>query len=78
MKKYPQLENGQVALLRIEKSTGIVLDDQFKADISIDQKRFTAFKNLADAHKYIERSSRSDIEFLIYDKDETLLEHINK
>lgn len=80
MKKFPILVEPQVALLRVNKNTGIVLDDQFNTDVSVDQKRFTVFESLNEANKYIESfvNERKDIEFVVYDMNQNILIHINK
>jgi hypothetical protein len=80
MKKFPELSDFQVALLRVQKSTGIILDDKFDPDVSPEQIRFTVFDSKELALEYAERtlSKTTKIDFLIYDKEETIVEHLNK
>lgn len=72
MDKFPLLQGEQVALLRVDKSTGIVLDENFSPDISEKQIRFSKFETQEEAVIYIESLKRVDIEFCIYDKNKNI------
>jgi len=64
----------------VNRLTGVVLDDQFNPDISPDQKRFTISDTKNQTLKYIEgvMEKRNEIEFVVYGKDESVLNHVNK
>lgn len=79
-REFPKLEDGQVTVLRAERATGIVLDEQFKRAISDEQKIFTIFENVSKAIEYSECAGkeRLDIELIIYNGQENIIYHVNK
>jgi hypothetical protein len=76
IEKFPALQHNQAALLRAERATGHVLDEDLKLAISEHQKVFTVFNDLpaaiAAAQKII--TANADIECMIQDKEEVVLE----
>jgi hypothetical protein len=48
-RKFPDLKNGQVALIRVDYNTGIVLDENFKYATSDEQIVFTVFDSIDSA-----------------------------
>lgn len=80
VREFPKLEDEQVAVMRAERETGIVLDEQFKRAVSDEQKIFTIFENVSKAIEYSEcvGKERSDIELIIYNGQENIIYHINK
>jgi hypothetical protein len=73
LEDFPELLHDQVALIRAEKATGIVLDDQFKRHISKEQVFYSVFENREMAMKYIDQCKRTDVEFTIFGKRHELL-----
>lgn len=73
--KFPDLQNGQVTLLRAEINTGVVLDEDFKSAISSSQKVFSVFDTSNDAIDFANSiiKNRKDIECNIYERDEKFL-----
>lgn len=79
MKKFPILKEGQFAVITADGATGHVLNHNgeiYKND-SADEV-YWIFDNLDLAKDFIkERSKLNDkIEFLIYDKNQTILEFV--
>lgn len=75
---FPKLSDNQVALMRAEFNTGIVLDDKFQYAVNDNQKVFTVFnsqKEAEDAAREI-LLKRHDIEFVIYGNDKEVLQYI--
>lgn len=75
MRPFPQLKYNQVALVRAEKKTGYVLDEEFVLAVSDDQKVYTVFDSLSQAQAFAEKiiSSNQEIEVAIYsDRQEVL------
>lgn len=75
MENFPKLEGTQVALVRAEKSTGIILDEMFNKRVSHDQAVFTLFEDITLAQAYAEKikSTHNDVEFIIYGKGQVVL-----
>lgn len=75
MKDFPVLKKKEVALLRAEKATGILLDEFLKRAVSDNQETYTVFTSFIDAKTYADNllSLNNEIEIIIYsNKDEVL------
>jgi len=76
MEKFPALQHNQVTLLRAERATGHVLDEDLELAISELQKVFTVFSDLnaaiAAAQKII--IANVGIECVIQNKEKVTLE----
>lgn len=79
LENFPKLQEHQVAIIMAQKSTGIILNDKLEFDISDGQNIYFVFESFETAKTYIDgiKKSRSDIEFVIYDKIGVVLEFIN-
>ncbi len=77
MRDFPKLKGTEVALLRSEFSTGIVLNKDYSKSINSNDEVYTVFDTKEDAVIYIESalSNRSDTEFVLYDKDQNVLQY---
>ncbi|WP_207513117.1 hypothetical protein [Longitalea luteola] len=71
--RFPQLSEKEVALVRAEKNTGIIVDDKFERHISESQVYYSVFESYEAALQYINSISRKDIEFIIYGKNQEVL-----
>jgi hypothetical protein len=78
MKAFPKLYGTEVALLRSEFSTGIVLNKDYNKSLNSNDEVYTVFDTKEDAIIYIEStlSNRSNTEFVLYDKDQNVLQYI--
>lgn len=75
MESFPHLRHNQVALVRAEKKTGYVLDEELALAVSDNQKVYTVFDSLGEAQAFAEKilSSNQEIEVAIYsDRQEVL------
>jgi hypothetical protein len=70
---FPQLSENEVALLRAEKNTGIIIDDKFDRHVSENQVYYSVFESYNAAIQYINSISRQDIEYVIYGKNEEII-----
>jgi hypothetical protein len=75
MEKFPLLKNEQVALLRADINTGIVLDENYIYATRSDQKVYDVFDHIDSAIKFAKRilSERRDVECGIYGNDPVAL-----
>lgn len=75
MEKFPQLKDGQVALLRADTNTGIVLDKDYIYATTSDQEVYTVFDNIDSAIIFAKAviSERKGIECGIYGNDPVAL-----
>lgn len=75
MEKFPELKNEQVALLRADINTGIVLDKDYINATRSDQEVYAVFDNIECAIKFAKSviSERNDIECGIYGNDPVAL-----
>ncbi len=78
MEKFPELKEGQVALVRADFKTGHVLDEQFKEAVAIDQEIYTVFDDRAQALQFAKLmiAERKDIECVISGEDEEMIFYI--
>lgn len=67
MEKFPQLKDRQVALLRADINTGIVLDKNYIYSTTSDQEVYAVFDDIDSAKAII--AERKDIECVIYGND---------
>lgn len=76
IEKFPALQHNQVALLRAERATGQVLDEDLKLAVSELQKVFTVFDDLHAAIVAVQKiiAANAGIECVIYDKEQVVLE----
>jgi len=78
MEKFPELKEGQVALLRADFKTGQVLDELFKEAIESHQEIYTIFDDKSEALQF-EKSiiaKRKDIECVIAGEDGEMIFYI--
>lgn len=75
MEKFPELKNEQVALLRADINTGVVLDKDYIYATTISQEVYTVFDNVDSAIKFAKAImlERYDIECGIYGNDPVAL-----
>jgi len=75
MEKFPYLRNNQVALLKAERGTGHIIDENFQLAVSNLQKVFIVFDNvdiaLQAAKGFI--ISNNEIEIILYGKNKVVL-----
>jgi hypothetical protein len=78
MQQFPTLKDNEITLIRVEYSTGNVLDEHFKLAIRDDQPVYTIFENLEIAIMAAQKIilENSNIECVIYGKDNELLKYI--
>jgi hypothetical protein len=79
MEKFPKLEQNQVALLRADVNTGIVLDDNYAVATKDIQNVYSIYDSMDDSIKYIKSvfNIRDDIEFVIYDFNNEVIQCIS-
>jgi len=80
MEKFPLLKNGQVALLRADINTGIVLDKNYVYATTPDQEVYVVFDNIDLAIEFSKLiiMERNDIECGIYGNDPVALLTLNR
>jgi hypothetical protein len=80
MEKFPQLKNQQVALLRADINTGIVLDKYYAYATNSNQEVYAVFDHIDSAIRFAKSiiSERSDIECGIYGNDPVALLILNR
>jgi hypothetical protein len=75
MKEFPKLNAKQVAVMRAEVNTGIILDE--KLDIAIDdsQNVYTVFESVEEAIYFSNKllAEKPNIEIVIYGSKEEVL-----
>jgi len=78
MERFPELKDGQVALLRADFKTGHVLDESFVEAVENNQEIYTIFDDQDEALQFAKAiiSERHDIECVISGKDEELIYYI--
>lgn len=79
MKKFPTLSEKQVVVVVADGATGHVLNiklELYRNDI--EDEIYWLFNNIDLAKEFIQKKAISDdkLEFLIYDKNQSILEHI--
>lgn len=79
MQSFPYLRFNQVALVRAEKKTGYVLDEELALALNDNQKVYTVFDSLNDAQVFAEKilSSNQEIEVAIYSDLQEVLFYSN-
>ena len=72
---FPKLKKDQVALMRVENSTGIVLDDYLKWATAKTQKVYTIYDNVQDALNTAKLivQQKENVECIIYEVNEKML-----
>jgi hypothetical protein len=80
MEKFPLLKNGQVALLRADINTGIVLDKNYIYATTPDQEVYVVFDNIDLAIEFAKLiiTERNDIECGIYGNDSVPLLNLDR
>jgi len=78
MERFPELKEGQVALVRADFKTGNVLDETFKEAIEIDQEIYTIFDDKSQALQFAKSliNERKDIECVISGEDGEMIYYI--
>ncbi|WP_448699855.1 hypothetical protein ACFGVR_22235 [Mucilaginibacter sp. AW1-3] len=78
MEKFPQLKEGQVALLRADFKTGHVLDELFKEAVKTDQEIYTIFDDKGEALQFAKSiiAARKDIECVISGEDGEMIFYV--
>lgn len=78
MQKFPVLSKDQVALIRAEFSTGIILDEMFSYAISKEQRVYNVFDSFEEATTFAKKilSEKNNVEVIIYDSEEKLLSYL--
>ena len=78
MEKFPELKEGQVALLRADFKTGQVLDELFKEAVEINQEIYTIFDNKMEALQFAKSmiAARKDVECVISGEDGEMIFYI--
>lgn len=66
--KFPELKSTEVALVRADNNTGIVLDIDYKAHANVNQIKYSIFDSIESAITYINENKKTykNIEFVIY------------
>lgn len=77
MENFPILKDNEVAIVQCDYSTGIVLDKNFNKVLGEQVNTYIVFSTKEKAIKYIQTvmAQRNDIEFVLYDKNESLPEY---
>jgi len=78
MERFPELKEGQVALVRADFKTGNVLDEAFKEAVEIDQEIYTIFDDKSQALQFAKSliNERKDIECVISGEDGEMIYYI--
>ena len=78
MEQFPELINGQVALLRADINTGIVLDEEYKYATKPDQRVYTIFNGIDEALGFTKQIlvENKKIECVIYAFDQKVLHYL--
>ena len=79
MEKFPTLKDGQFAILIADGATGHILNHKGEIYMNnVDDDIYWLFDNIDLAKDFItNRSSQNDkLEFLIYDKNQTIVEFV--
>ena len=69
MTKFPELKSTEVALVRADNNTGIVLDVDYKIYINVNQIKYSIFDSIESAITHINENKKThkNMEFVIYD-----------
>lgn len=78
MEKFPELKEGQVALVRADFKTGHVLDEAFKEAVESAQEIYTVFDDKGEALQFAKAiiAERKDIECVISGEDGEMIFYI--
>lgn len=78
MQEFPKLQINQVALMRADKNTGIVIDENFDFALRKDQKVYSVYNSYEEALTYANRisSERINVEIVIYDHNKEVIKFI--
>lgn len=79
LENFPVMDFKEVALIRAEISTGIVLDEACNYAVYPDQKVYTVFENIDKGLKYARQiiEERRNIECVLYGIDQRVLHCVN-
>lgn len=79
LEKFPVMGLKEVALVRAELNSGIVLDEACNYAVFPDQKVYTVFDNLDKGLKYARQviEERNNIECVLYGIDQSVLHCLN-
>jgi hypothetical protein len=80
MESFPELNKNQVTLIRADKITGHVLDEQLILAADKNQKVYTVFESLNEAKIFVESflSTNHNIELVIYSSKKDVLFYSNE
>lgn len=75
---FPELNKNQVALIRAERNTGIVLDHNLQWAEDAAQKVYTVFESLDDAINAAQniQQEHPQVEIVIYGQEEQVLKYL--
>jgi hypothetical protein len=78
LEKFPGLKSGQVALMRADINTGIVLDDQYHYATTPMQHVYTVYASSEEGLRSAKAIviERGNVECVLYDEGEKLLYYI--
>ena len=78
MERFPELKEGQVALMRADFKTGNVLDEFFKEAHEADQEIYTIFNDQNQALQFAKTliAERKDVECVISGGDGEMIYYI--
>lgn len=78
MERFPELKEGQVALVRADFKTGNVLDELFKEAHEADQEIYTIFDDQNQALQFAKTliAERKDIECVISGEDGEMIFYV--
>lgn len=72
----PKIQNNQIFVLRGERSSGIILNNDSSYYLNEGDNYYEIFSNIEDAKKYINSIITESIEFSLFDSQGTFLEMI--
>lgn len=72
----PKIQNNQIFVLRGERSSGIILNNDNSYYLNEGDNYYEIFSNIEDAKKYINSIITESIEFSLFDSQGTFLEMI--
>lgn len=66
--KFPELKSTEVALVRADNNTGIVLDVDYKTHTNMNQIKYSIFDSIESAITYINENKKmyKNVEFVVY------------
>lgn len=65
--KLPLIENKCIILLKVEESTGIILNNDNSYYLQKGEDYYKLFADIEGARKYVEESAEVGVEYILYD-----------